>query len=135
MGDHNDADTLYNWGKLILRKAAYQSENLDLILLAAMKIKTAVETELKLGQYKVIRDTVDALETITKAPGSLAPAATARTQSWCKVLKTALDKLNQKASLKAVRFLIVPPLAVHTYRRPNRTSTSLIGMILTSKLP
>jgi tetratricopeptide (TPR) repeat protein len=102
LSSHSDADTLYHWGKLILRKAAYQPENLDLILLAAMKIKTAVETELKLGQFKVIRDTVDALESVTKN-SSIEAAALNRVQSWTKVLKNAMDKLHQKAGLKAVR--------------------------------
>eukprot|EP01122_Echinamoeba_exundans_P005431 TRINITY_DN15587_c0_g2_i1.p1 TRINITY_DN15587_c0_g2~~TRINITY_DN15587_c0_g2_i1.p1 ORF type:complete len:1160 (+),score=219.51 TRINITY_DN15587_c0_g2_i1:46-3525(+) len=98
MLEHRNSDVMYRWATYVLHKAI-SFDNVDLLLVGTMKLKAAVEKEVKPEYFTAMRSCIHTIrEKLNEGTSDSrwSPSTVAMVSSWLKVLKQAIKSLDQR---------------------------------------
>lgn len=101
MLEHKNSDAMYRWATYVLYKAI-SFDNVDLLLIGTMKLKAAVEKQVKPEFFTVMRSCIHTIRdklSDTSGDSRWSPSTVGMVSSWLKVLKQAVKSLDQRCNV------------------------------------
>jgi tetratricopeptide (TPR) repeat protein len=101
MLEHRNSDVMYRWATYVLHKAI-SFDNVDLLLVGTMKLKAAVEKEVKPEYFTAMRSCIHTIREKLKNEESdsrWSTSTVAMVSSWLKVLKQAVLSMDQRCDV------------------------------------